>query len=148
MAQKTGDEMLLFHYDENGSPLGFQYRNGTYASGVFDEYIYEKNLQGDIVAIYNNVGTYLVSYTYDAWGNVNKGYYNGGSNAGASKNPLTYRGYYYDTDLSMHYLQSRYYQNRRKRIYEKNNNLDYNIDSFILVWMQFQTRQEDDRKIF
>ena len=43
MAQKTGDEMLLFHYDENGSPLGFQYRNGTYASGVFDEYIYEKN---------------------------------------------------------------------------------------------------------
>ena len=109
LAQKTGDEMLLFHYDENGSPLGFQYRNGTYASGVFDEYIYEKNLQGDIVAIYNNVGTYLVSYTYDAWGNVNKGYYNGGSNTGAAKNPLTYRAYYYDQDLGLYYLQSRYY---------------------------------------
>ena len=109
MAQKTGDEMLLFHYDENGSPLGFRYRNGTYDADVWDEYIYEKNLQGDIVAIYNNVGTMLVSYTYDAFGNVNKGYYNGGSDTGASKNPLTYRGYYHDQDLGLYYLQSRYY---------------------------------------
>ena len=109
IAQQTGDEILMFFYDESGSPLGFQYRNGTYASGVFDEYIYEKNLQGDIVAIYNNVGTMLVSYSYEAWGNVNKGYYNGGSNTGASKNPLTYRGYYHDQDLGLYYLQSRYY---------------------------------------
>ena len=32
--------------------------------------IYEKNLQGDIVAIYSNIGTLLVSDTCDAWGDV------------------------------------------------------------------------------
>lgn len=109
MAQQTGDEILMFFYDESGSPLGFQYRNGTYASGVYDEYIYEKNLQGDIVAIYNNVGTKLVAYRYDAWGVTTTNYYNSGSSTGASKNPFTYRGYYYDSDLKFYYLQSRYY---------------------------------------
>ena len=67
VAQQTGDEILMFFYDESGSPLGFRYRNGTYVADVWDEYIYEKNLQGDIVAVYNNIGTYLVSYTYDSW---------------------------------------------------------------------------------
>ncbi len=35
----------------------------------FDTYYFEKNLQGDIIAVYNESGTRLVSYTYDAWDN-------------------------------------------------------------------------------
>ena len=35
-----------------------------------ETYLYEKNLQGDIVGIYNSSGTRVVSYAYDAWGNV------------------------------------------------------------------------------
>lgn len=44
-------------------------RDYTQAEGEFDEYFFEKNLQGDIVAIYNMDGEKIGSYTYDAWGN-------------------------------------------------------------------------------
>ena len=47
-------------------------------------YRYEKNLQGDIVAIYNASGTKLVSYVYDAWGNVSRSYHNNGNDTGAA----------------------------------------------------------------
>ena len=45
----------------------------------------------------------------DAWGNHSVSYTNGGGSTGAQYNPFRYRGYYYDTDLGMYYLQSRYY---------------------------------------
>ena len=86
------------------------YRTPSYATNTFDVFWYEKNLQGDIVAVYNSSGTKLVSYNYtDAWGNHSISYSNGGASTGAQYNPFRYRGYYYDTDLYMYYLQSRYY---------------------------------------
>ena len=48
--------------------IGMQYRKTTYAANDFDTYWFEKNLQGDIVAVYSEDGTKLISYTYDAWG--------------------------------------------------------------------------------
>ena len=39
-------------------------------------FLYEKNLQGDIVAVYNARGDILVSYDYDAWGEFYVTYYN------------------------------------------------------------------------
>ena len=86
------------------------YRTPSYAANTFDVFWYEKNLQGDIVAVYNSSGTKLASYNYtDAWGNHSISYSNGGASTGAQYNPFRYRGYYYDTDLYMYYLQSRYY---------------------------------------
>jgi len=75
---------------------------------MFDCYFFEKNLQGDIVAIYNESGTKIGTYTYDAWGNctVNP---TSGYNFILSNNPFRYRGYYYDTETGFYYLQSRYY---------------------------------------
>ena len=46
------------------------YRDSTYVSGAFDFYLFAKNIQGDILYIYNTSGTRLVTYTYDAWGKV------------------------------------------------------------------------------
>ena len=43
-------------------------------------------------------------YAYDAWGNILS---QSGSMAGV--NPLRYRGYYYDRETRLYYLQSRYY---------------------------------------
>ena len=87
-----------------------QYRNDNYASGVWDTYFYEKNLQGDIVSVYSSSGTKLVSYTYDAWGKITATTYsNGGANTSARYNPIKYRGYYYDDDLDLYYLATRYY---------------------------------------
>ena len=40
---------------------------------------------------------------------MSRSYHNGGQNTSATKNSFGYRGYYYDKDLEMYYLASRYY---------------------------------------
>ena len=45
-----------------------QYHGADYAEDAWDVFWYEKNLQGDIVAIYDESGTLLITYTYNAWG--------------------------------------------------------------------------------
>ena len=109
VAEYTDTEAIVYIYDAFDSPIGFKYRSSSYAADVWDVYWYGKNLQGDIVAVYNSAGTLLVSYKYTAWGETTRYYSNGGGTTTAAKNNLTYRGYYYDSDLSMYYLQSRYY---------------------------------------
>ena len=104
--------MLMYVYDETGSPIAIKYRTSSYAQNTFDVFFFEKNLQGDIVAIYNSSGTKIGTYTYDAWGNFTVT-----TNSSVSLerlivstyNPFRYRGYYYDTDTSLYYLESRYY---------------------------------------
>ena len=115
--------MLIYIYDAEGTPIGMQYRKTTYAANEFDTYWFEKNLQGDIVAVYSEDGTKLISYTYDAWGNFTTTYSNGGAATTATYNPFTYRGYYYDTELGLYYLNSRYYDSNTGRF--------INVDSFI-----------------
>ena len=101
---------MIYLYDAEGSPIGMKYRGGNMADGEFEEYWFEKNLQGDIVAVYDAAGNKHISYTYDAWGNFETEYHNGCTAFSvASYNPFLYRGYYYDTELQMYYLQSRYY---------------------------------------
>ena len=75
----------------------------------FEYYYFEKNLQGDIVTIYDIYGSVVVKYTYDAWGNVTTTYYNGGASTAAQYNSFRYRGYYYDSETGLYYLNSRYY---------------------------------------
>ena len=106
----TVSHVLVYLYDAEGAPVGMQYRNQTYAAEVFDVYWYEKNLQGDIVAVYDNDGTPLIFYHYDAWGNIKTEHSEDWSaSSTANLNPFLYRGYYYDSELGMYYLQSRYY---------------------------------------
>ena len=100
---------IIYVYDAEGSAVGMLYRNNTYASGKFDAYFYERNLMGDIIAVYSVDGTKLISYVYDAWGKVTTTYHNGGANTGAANNPFKYRGYYHDSETSFYYLNSRYY---------------------------------------
>ena len=101
---------IVYAYDEANSPIGMQYRDNSYAEGLWAVFWYAKNLQGDIVGIYNHTGARVVSYTYDAWGKVTPTTH-GDANAdiAANLNPFTYRGYYYDWDTGFYYLQSRYY---------------------------------------
>ena len=81
-------------------------------------------MQGDIVAIYNESGAKVASYVYDAWGNFITTYHNGGASlTPVIKNPLLYRGYYYDRDLGMYYLQTRYYDSNIGRF--------LNADSYV-----------------
>ena len=107
-------EYLLYYlYDENGAPIGLQYRTSDYASGIFDFFFFDKNLQGDVIGIYNADGEKICTYTYDAWGICNIALTSGTSSLERSiavtYNPFRYRGYYYDTETGLYYLQSRYY---------------------------------------
>jgi RHS repeat-associated protein len=115
-AESDGYYTIIYVYDDDGSPIGMMYHNTDYATyDTFDIYFYEKNLQGDIVAVYTHAGVKVASYTYDAWGNFTATYHNGGENTSVVYNPYTYRGYYFDRDLGMYYLNSRYYDQTVRR---------------------------------
>jgi RHS repeat-associated protein len=72
------------------------------------EYYYTRNAQGDITGLIDGAKNQVVSYTYDTWGKLVS---TTGSLAGTLglKNPYRYRGYRYDTETGLYYLQSRYY---------------------------------------
>ncbi len=115
MAEETSGNITVYIYDASGTPIGMQYRGANYSANTWDIYWYEKNLFGDIVAVYKHNGTKLVSYVYDAWGNFTTTYHNSGASTTATNNPFTYRGYYYDSDLELYYLQTRYYDSNTGR---------------------------------
>ena len=115
-AEETNSQITVYLYDENGAPIGFMYRGADYGNGVWDIYAFEKNIQGDVVAVYNaSTGVKLISYKYNAWGECTTAYYNGGASTTAAKNPYKYRGYYYDSNLGLYYLQTRYYDVKTSR---------------------------------
>ena len=96
LAEKRGDTVIHYYYDDSGV-AGFEY-NGQ-------KYFYRKNLQGDIIGIYDSCWNPLGLYEYDAWGNLL-------SQVGSeilNINPFRYRGYYYDAETGLYYLNSRYY---------------------------------------
>ncbi|MBE5888333.1 MAG: DNRLRE domain-containing protein [Lachnospiraceae bacterium] len=109
IAEEWGNQLLVYLYDADGSPIGMQYREVSDAAGTYESYWFERNLQGDIVAVYSSNGTLLVSYIYDAWGDVTTTYHNGGEDTEAVYNPFRYRGYYYDVETGLYYVSSRYY---------------------------------------
>ena len=102
--QKTGDEYLLFLHDETGKAYGFIEKNENNEA----TYYYEFNLQGDIIGIVDSTGTKVVEYTYDVWGNILSVTGTLADTIG-QKNPLRYRGYYYDDETGFYYVSSRYY---------------------------------------
>ena len=101
LGMTIGTNKLLFRYGVNGIQ-GFSY-NGQ-------EYIYRKNIQGDITHIFkltNGVLALAVEYKYDAWG---KCVVTEVDNSGIGDiNPIRYRGYYYDKETALYYLNARYY---------------------------------------
>ncbi len=101
LGMTIGTNKLLFRYGVNGIQ-GFSY-NGQ-------EYIYRKNIQGDITHIFkltNGVLALAAEYKYDAWG---KCVVTEVDNSGIGDiNPIRYRGYYYDKETALYYLNARYY---------------------------------------
>ena len=98
--ETNGTDKLWYYYDASGTPVSFEL-NGT-------SYYYVKNLQGDIIAIVNDSGAKVVEYKYDSWGKLISTTGSLASTVGV-KNPYRYRGYRYDTETGLYYLQSRYY---------------------------------------
>ena len=64
-----------------------------------------KYIQGDVIGVYNSSGTKLVTFTYDAYGNCTVS----GDASLASYCKIRYRGYYFDTETGLYWVQTRYY---------------------------------------
>ena len=104
LQQSDGTVTLKFLYDHEGI-LGVEYGG--------EKYIYRRNAQKDVIAILDSSGNVVVKYIYDAWGNhavVNaSGEDIGDATHIGNRNPIRYRGYYYDTETGLYYLKTRYY---------------------------------------
>ena len=100
ISQVTGSNKLLFSYDANGNVVAVNY-NGTY-------YYYVRNGQGDVVRLIDGSNNTVVEYAYDSWGKQLSCTGSLASTLGA-QNPFRYRGYIYDPETALYYLQTRYY---------------------------------------
>jgi len=87
-------------YDDAGTPYSFNYNNGMY--------FYVFNAQGDVTGILDLTGNLVVQYSYDSWGRPISVTGSLVSTVGQA-NPFRYRGYYYDQETQLYYLNSRYY---------------------------------------
>jgi len=114
LKETWGENTLIPLYDDEDCVCGIIY-NGF-------SYYFVKNLQGDVIAITNNKGKVVASYTYDAWG-VCK-IVSDSTGIIARINPFRYRGYCFDQEIGLYYLQSRYYDAGVGR-FLNSDNVDY-----------------------
>ena len=110
--EKRGDTLAFFYcYDADGNIALI--RRVILSSGAVGNFYTILNDKGDVVGLRNYVGTVLARYNYDSWGklmSITDG--NGTALADGSfahQMAFRYRGYYYDTETGLYYLQSRYY---------------------------------------
>ena len=100
LREAWGNNTLIPLYDNEESVCGIVYNDTPY--------YFVKNLQDDVIAIVNKDAQVVVKYSYDAWGVCTIIQDTSGCSI-ATVNPFRYRGYYYDEEIGLYYLQSRYY---------------------------------------
>jgi len=113
IAQETDGEMTYFNRGADG--LASFEKGGNV-------YCYKRNMLGDVLSVINDSGTEIAKYVYDAWGNHKVLVLEDGAYveepttelgqsylAIAECNPFRYRGYYYDEESGLYYLNTRYY---------------------------------------
>ncbi len=97
--ETSGTQEIYYLYGANGLV-------GLELNGV--SYYYVRNGQNDIVGILDASGNKVVSYVYDTWGKLVTMTGSMASTVGVA-NPYRYRGYRYDEESGLYYLQTRYY---------------------------------------
>ncbi len=106
MFERIGNNVIYYLCNETDGLIGLQYNN--------EIYYYMKNAQNDIIGILDSNDNVVVRYTYDSWGKIVSIKDNNGNQISDSShigniNPYRYRGYYYDSETNLYYLNSRYY---------------------------------------
>ena len=114
---------LYYFYDSYGNLTSIRYIKAGETTAY--SYYVTTNAQGDVLGIYTAAGVQVAAYEYDAWGNctvydvtqdsAGNNVFTEVTYSDSQKfnmeflNPFRYRGYYYDQDMGLYYLQSRYY---------------------------------------
>jgi len=111
---------LFFLYGIDGI-CGFRHRVGN----VTRNYYYRKNIFGDVVSLWEDNGNRIANYQYDAYGNCTihnaQGTIITDPNHVGIINPIRYRGYYWDAELQLYYLNARYYDPQTGRFISQDN---------------------------
>ena len=100
LRETYGDTTLDFFYSTSGQPYALSHNGMTY--------YYITNLQGDVMSIVDGTGAVVAEYEYDPYGNILSTTGTLADTLGQI-NPRRYRGYVYDQECNLYYLQSRYY---------------------------------------
>ena len=103
----SDSDKIVYLYDAD-SIIGIVYTE----NGKTDTYYFQRNVFGDVVGIYDVNGTKVGGYAYDAWGNCT---ITQSTKSVVTRNPIRYRGYYYDQDTKLYYLNARYYSPEWRR---------------------------------
>ena len=108
--ERDDGRQFYYSYDGYGNLVCIRY----YYNGKSYAYYVQTNARGDIEAMYGGDGIVRVRYIYDSWGNTLSVQDANGKeitdpNHMGNLNPMRYRGYYFDTETGLYYLQSRYY---------------------------------------
>ena len=110
--EKRGDIKFYYRYDVNGNLMSI---TRLKANGDKFTLYAVCNSRGDVEELRKESGSLYARYVYDSWGNVLHIYSGTGTTEItdtanlAIQNPFRYRGYYYDAESGLYYLQSRYY---------------------------------------
>ena len=118
----------FFHL--NSGLAGFTLSRQTgIADAVKADYIYRKNALGDIDGIFDTDKNLIGEYVYDAWGNCTIEASGANNIEIMETNPFRYRGYYWDKELNLYYLQTRYYDPQTGRFINADN-VGYGVINF------------------
>ena len=100
LRETWGGNTLIPLCDNEDSVCGIIYNSKPF--------YFQKNLQGDVIAIVDKDAKVVARYSYDAWGVPNV-IEDSTDISIATINPFRYRGYYYDEEIRLYYVSSRYY---------------------------------------
>ena len=100
LRETWGSNTLIPLYDNEDGVCGILYNNVPY--------YFIKNLQGDVISIVDKDAQTVARYSYDAWG-VPKVKLDSSDCQIATINPFRYRGYYYDEEIEIYYIEGRFY---------------------------------------
>ena len=104
---KNNNYSLNFLYDGNNSCKGVELIGANNVS--ICKYFYVKNALNDVVEIIDENGLSIGTYIYTAYGEQLIHINNPDINDIMNKNPIRYRGYYYDVETQLYWVSSRYY---------------------------------------
>lgn len=104
----TEEWSITMFYDEKGTPVG-------YSDILGNPYYFIKDICDNVTGIVDSNGKQIATYIYDAFGSVNiQGHY--GDALGnaiyallAQYNPCTFKGYTYDYDTGLYFIEDRCY---------------------------------------
>lgn len=116
--EKRNNDVIYYIRNSIDDLIGFKYNDNVY--------YYIKNLQNDIIGILDSDYNLIVKYIYDSWGNHNV--YNYSTDNIGDVNRFRYKGYYYDVETGLYYLNSRYYNPKLGRFISIDTDLDANND--------------------